>query len=321
MRSKQKMTILFSMALVLCVFLSSIRIVPVHAETSSAPQKDEFSQEYYRVMEEYYEEVKEKALEGKTLEEYQEQTVRKLSALGYEAYAVSATNYDEVQSCLKTNLKAVNIEEGDLCIIIVSGEDISRGAGSSFSYTYNGTTYTLRTLTVTAADNSAYGDSNSVNVLSSKVKSVIQSCLNAAITTLAGSINSGLGTVATICGLVIDNFSYTQTSTMYLNCGTNWTRAYTQVYDSFYNEWYSGSCTEYVRQYSYMSGVYYSASTNGYVAVPTNESTVYTYASYYTNTTWKRDHAVLGYLNSYVYYDLTGSVYYYYSVYCSPQNS
>ena len=295
--------------LVLCMTITSgINSLKTQARELSSEKTE--TDEYMSIIDEYYLNA---SAHKDLMITYQKIAVDKLTALGYEAYAISPTSYESVQAELKTNLEAMHISRNDYCIIIAGEKDGTKGAGASFSYTYDGTTYTLRTLIVTAADNSAYGKSSYVNVLSSKVKTVIQSCLNAAITTAAGAINSNLGTVATICGLIIDNFSFTQTSTMGLNCGTNWTRAYTQVYDSFYDSWYSGSCTEYVRQFSYMSGTYYSASTNGYVAVPTNQSTTYTYASNYTNTTWRREHAVLGYYNSYIYYDLTGSVKYYYN--------
>lgn len=288
-----------------------VTIIPVINAEAKEPD-NQCKDNYYRILEEYYRNSFD--LNKEELESLQYTTVEQLVELGYEAYAINPGNYSTMEKRLKTNFNEVNVKPCDHCIIIISGSTENyRGAGSSFSYTYDGTTYTLRTFTVTASDNSSYGKASSVDVLSSKVKSVIQSCLSAGISTLVGAVNTALGTVSTICGLVIDNFSFAQTSTMTMNCGSNWTRAYTQVYNASYDTWYNGSCTEYVCQFTYMSGLYYSSSVNHYVSVPTNQSLTYTYASNYYNNTWRRQNAVIGYLNSYVFYDLTGNVKYYYN--------
>lgn len=53
----------------------------------------------------------------------------------------------------------------------------------------------MRTLTVTAADDPLYGKASNVNVLNSKVKTVITNCLNTAIYAYISSISTALGTV------------------------------------------------------------------------------------------------------------------------------
>lgn len=141
---------------------------------------------------------------------------------------------------------------------------------------------------------------------------VIENCLDTAISALISSVSSTLGTVASICGLSVSNFSTSSTSTMYLNGGTNWTRIFTQVYDSNYNHWMNGSCVEYVHATAYMSGLYYSSSSNAYEQVPGNERRAVKNSSKYFNDTWRKEKAVYGFENYWTQYDTVGDVKYYY---------
>lgn len=170
----------------------------------------------------------------------------------------------------------------------------------------------MRYFTITAADDPAYGKASSLNVLSSNSQTLIKNCLDTAISTYIYAVSSGLGTVASICGLSVSNFSTSQTSTLSMNGGTNWTREYIQVWSDYDNLWLFGSCVEYVTASSYMSGQYYSASQNKYVAVPNNTKSTTKYSSKYNDSTWRKERAVFGCLNLWIQYDLVGDVEYRY---------
>lgn len=238
-----------------------------------------------------------------------------LNAAGYEAYNVNRETFDEVQIALSTDLNALNLDPDCSYIIIITGDqaDITlNGASSTFTHTYNGKTYLMRYFTITAADDPQYGKASTVNVLNSRVKDLIKNCLDTAISAYISSINNVLGTVASICGLSVSNFGTTQTSTLNVNCGTNWTRVYTQVWSDYDNAWLFGSCVEYVSGSAYMSGQYYSASQNKYIPVPPNAVSKTVYSSNYYNYEWRKNYAVIGYINSWIQYNAVGDVKYIY---------
>ena len=158
-----------------------------------------------------------------------------------------------------------------------------------------------------------FAQASDASVLNSNSLTIINNCLNTAISAYLSSISPALGTVASICGLSINVFGTTQNSTMRLNGGTNWSRVYTQVYSTYDQLWVSGSSVEYVRATSFMSGLYYSAAQNRMVPVPTDESYSTVYSTNYNDYSWRKNTAVQRYLSSLpCMKDMTGSVSYYY---------
>lgn len=246
-------------------------------------------------------------------ESIQQNAINRLREIGYEAYGVNGDSYSRLEHELNTDFSKIGIRRDYSYLILVGAPDIEYGinsVGGEFSHSYGGKTYTLRHLTVTAADDPAYGKATTVNVLDSKVRDVINNCLNTAITAYIGSISSALGTVASIAGLDISKISTAQKSTLNMNGASNWTRVFTQVKGTY--GWMNGSEVEYARATSYMSGHYYSSSINGYVSVARNDRTAYRYSSNYNNAAWRTDQAVLGYLNSQTYWNVVGDIKYSY---------
>lgn len=249
--------------------------------------------------------------------EIQEETVRVLNEAGYEAYDVNPSTFDELQIVLATDFNALGLESSSSYIIVIEGEGNDNTApyataGSSFTHTYGGTTYTMRYLTVTAADDPAYGKADTVDVLASSSQSAITNCLNTALSAYISAVSSPLGTVASLCGLDVSKFNTSKTSTLSLNGGSNWTRIYTQVWSTYDNAWALGSCVEYVKANAYMSGQYYSASQNKYVAVPTNAKSATAYSSNYSDTTWRKNQAAIGFNSSSIKYNTVGDAAYKY---------
>lgn len=253
-----------------------------------------------------------------SLAQIQTETVNELKNAGYNAYDVNPSTFSNIENILHTDLEAAGLNPNYSYIIVIEGEDNENvnsrvATSSSFSHTYNGTTYTLRWMTMYATDDPLMGKASDVNVLSSATTSVIKNCLDTAVSTYISSISRTLGTVASICGLSISNFAPAQTATMRLNGATNWTRRYTQVWNSYDSAWQNGCCVEEVTAYSYMSGSYYDASSNLYRSVPENKAYDTRYSSRYDDDKWRKDYAVVGYLNSWIQWDTVGDVVYKYN--------
>ena len=109
--------------------------------------------------------------DGKTLEQ---ETVDTLTEAGYEAYNVTADNYDTLEAELKTDFANLGLDpEGSYIMVIggdeeqdasqelcdqsrlgpdISMEDEDFMGGSTFSYTQDDTTYKMRYVTITNAD-------------------------------------------------------------------------------------------------------------------------------------------------------------------------
>lgn len=248
------------------------------------------------------------------------ETVQALQDAGYEAYDVTRDSFEQVEQALCTDLDAIGLSKDYSYIIVISGENApspsTRDAyggtpGSSFSYTYNGTTYTMRYMTVTAANVPAYGKVSTVNLLESRSRTVIMNCLNTVITTFLDAAWSPLGTVASLLGFDISNFAPDETASLTLNAATNWTRVFTQVLDPYDEGWFYGSSVEYAKTSCYLSGYYYKASTNAYTPVNADERTATEYSEHFYDAAWRKRTAIDS-LFAITTYDTVGPIKYAY---------
>ena len=231
------------------------------------------------------------------------EAISALTSAGYEAYDVNPSSFYDIEELLQTDFAEMELcPDFSYIVVIGDGDSQTRGAGPSYFYTYNGTTYSLRTFSITAADDPNYAKSSYANVLSSSSTTLIQNCLDTSIYAVLGSISPWLGAVAGICGLSVSMFGTAQSSTLLLNGAANWTRVYTQVLSAS-GVWLSSSCIESVHVLTYMSGSYYNASSNSMKPVPTNESTTTQYSTYYSDGTWRNQYAVIGHNAGIIVYD------------------
>lgn len=277
----------------------------VQAKPLKAQEAEDILQEYDEALSGIDEKMEKQAL----LQERNQQ----LANAGYEVYEVNEQTYTQVEQKLKTNLSEIGVTPQHAYTIIVGGENVTRGsAGSSFTYTYNGKTYTMRYLTVKADDDEAtpyYQQAATVNLLNSSLKSVIENCINKAVIAYVSYINKPLGTIAAICGLKITDFGMAGTSTLDLNVSANWTRVFTQVWSSSDQAWAFCSCVEYVQTFSYCSGTYYSSKTNRMEKVGEHESRETIYSQNYSDNSWRKSRAAMSYASaSTCIYDKTGDV-------------
>lgn len=254
------------------------------------------------------------------VEDLQFYRTSRLDELNIPYYTLNKDNVEEVESELLTDFSQMGInfdgENKNATFLItlegtteISDIDTQSTISSTTSYTYNGTTYYLRMLTLTATDYSSYKKSSTTDLLTSKTKTFVQSLLNAALERVISSASSVLGNIYSLLGLDISDYGAQDDGT-YINAsfGASWRRVYRQVWTSS-NTWQSGSCVECAVCTYALQSYLYNSSSNKYVTSSASDS--YTkYSSYYYNTDWQKENAVKGYLNGTIYYDKTGNVSY-----------
>ncbi len=247
------------------------------------------------------------------VESYMKQTVHKLNAAGFEAYYVSSETYDEVETELKTDLSDMQLSP-EYSYIITLGEDSPETReryGNEYSYTYNGTTYTMRTVTVDASDGDVrYSQSKPVDMLSTFGDELIQSILNTVITSYADYVSGGvLGTLADILGFDYTDYQPSNQNTLTATCYVEWTRTYHQVLSPYDSYWYNGAYTEYADYGMDIDGRLYNNNKGRYdIVSEKNAVEERLTAPNYTNKAAVNRSAVVGFLGGYIVGDSTGGI-------------
>lgn len=250
--------------------------------------------------------------------EIQAETVTALNEVGYEAYDVNPQTFKEVERTLNTDLESIGLKN-DGAYIVTINEEFSEysaypGALTSdpFSYTYGGTTYSLRWMTIRASDDPLMGKTSKVDLLDSPTQQLLINCLDTAINAYLSSIKKPLGTVASILGLSIGDFGAAQHVSLDFVGSTNWTRRYTQVWSNYDQSWANGCFVEEMTTFSHTEGDYYDKNLNRYASLDRDEHYETDYSDYFNDWNWRKSKAVIGYLNSYIYKDSVGDAEYEY---------
>lgn len=251
--------------------------------------------------------------------EIQAETVSELKNAGYEAYDVNSQSFKSVELALNTDLTEAGLNPNGKYIILVEGEkndnEVStrEAVSSSFTHVYNGTTYTLRWMTVYATDDPLMKKADSKNIIKNETsRNAIINCIDTGISAYLSAIPTRInwGTIASLVGFTIEDFAPSMGSTMTYQAATEWTRRYAQVWNSYDNAWQFGSCVEEVSMNSKISGYYYNSNTLDYVDVYKPNPIEVRYSPKFNNFDWRKNYAVIGYLNSYIYWDSAGDVEY-----------
>lgn len=256
---------------------------------------------------------------GKTLEQ---ETVETLTAAGYEAYNVTADNYETLETQLQTDFAAMGLDPNSSYIVVVHGEepntpannargpsdivqdpgDLSGGA-PPISYTYDGTTYYMRYVTVTAADNNQLGMTSNIELLDMCDMQDFNEYLGYAVsiaTLLPGF--AMVGVVYDLFGLVPDSELPLFESMLYRGA-TNWTVTYVQVYDFLCSEWRFRYSVEYVTMRFFTTSTYYDSETNAYKQLNNSGGYPTAYSANYNNTELIKYYAAIAAANNRVWLD------------------
>ncbi len=296
------------LSLMLICTIVGLLLSPVNSYAKEAG-KDELTELIDRTGIVYYEMLD----NNYSIEEAQQYAIDQFLSGGYtECYAVTATNYKSIEDELNTDLSKLGIQEGDHCVIVISTDELPskntrETISGEFSYSYGSQTYTLRYVTVTYADNSLYQAHDSADLLHSTVSSTIHAYLYQAVAFLISGISQGAGLLYSLCGSVATAVYNSTNVRMDLYAHANWTRVFTQVLNG-YNGWQTGSRVEYATTFVRVEGDYYNVTNNRFEDLPDSRQWNTTYSSHYNDNPWRNSHAVMGYLNSYVDIDITGTI-------------
>lgn len=255
----------------------------------------------------------------------EQEAIEELAEAGYTAYNVTADNYDALQESLKTDFSELGLDPEGSYIIVISGEDDTSsgnpnsrvgslpeydhvgGGGDeipTFTYTYNAKTYTMRYVTVTAADNNALGLVDDVNLLKGFDVDDAWNVLNLPISILSSlGLAPTTGIIYSLVSSILPETDTSQFRSMIYQGGTNWTIKYLQVYNSESKSWQLSACTEYVTMRYFITNTYYEPSTNQYESKSTSGSYPTLYSTYYYDNDLMKDRAAYAYENDYHYFD------------------
>lgn len=315
-----------SLLLIISIFLLSIPTALANDNTAQSSVEDILNEYHQKILDIQCDEY---AYSPASIESssdvIKQDTINKLNTAGFQAYDVNPSTYTVIENELNTDFDTIGLDSCDSYIVVVSGENTPTKPASAvpdddligtnkFSYTSNGTTYTMRYLTVTAANRESFKKANTVNILESSSQATIVNCLDTLLYLYIDNLfgKQVISTVASLCGLSFDMIKPATTCTLQYNAGTNWTRTYTQVWDSLYNSWRYGSSVEYVNTYSYLSGMYYDRVSNQYTSVDRNDDRNTNYTDHYFDYTWRKEQAVIGYESFKPRGEFTGTIKYYY---------
>ena len=251
--------------------------------------------------------------DGKTLEQ---ETVDTLTEAGYEAYNVTADNYETLEDELKTDFAAMGLDPEGSYIVVIHGEenipdnqDSQNGIApcsvpemeqedflgdSTFSYRYNGTAYWMRYLTVTASDRPNYSLYREYDLIENESSvDVIENALNTFIGIALDESMPGQywGTILSIFGGSFIDLEQPRSTTLKLEARANWTRQYTQVYNFSTDEWKSALFVEKARVATAIECNRYNPDTDAMEEHQTPDFVTELFSRNYDNTTWRIDGA------------------------------
>lgn len=275
---------------------------------------------------------------AKTLEQ---ETVDTLTEAGYEAYNVTAYNYETLGEELQTDFADMGLDPEGSYIIVIDGEDptestSSGGAstynvspnpeiigppdgGSPYDYVYNGITYSVRFVSVvsTSEVSNLIKDSTFTRDgtfwLDKLAKGALETALITAIdegVTYVAGFPAPVATFASLIFDAVDDAVYTELKpgTLTIHATTTWTLNAVQVWSDINGEWkttqYSASATSRARCAGYLHNKTTLEST--WYSGPEFSNTRYSVK--YNNMSDRKLDAVLAFRANTKVYDRTGDI-------------
>ena len=309
-------------ALVLCCIMVLPLCSPVFAVPADNDQGQYDSRSMEEILSDYH--TKSRQIENQsnagaysrsaqTSDTVRQDAVSELKAAGYEAYDVNPDTYAGVEAELNTDLSDIGLDPESSYIVVISGENSNEdpnrtngssrvitlppheweGSGSSFTYTYNGVTYTMRYVTVTAGDNPSLGESQTVILPTDLGISSVLSLLDSTVSvySLLGDYLA-LGTLMSVVRSLMPNVEPHRKDSIIYTGGTNWTVTYTQIFDDLSEAWTTCSSIEYVTMHSTITYSHYVSSSDSYTSATTSGTYGRFYSEHYNDSEWRKSIAV-----------------------------
>ena len=340
---------------VIAMILVFAMLVPL----SSAVAADEMSAKptVEEILDEYHRKAFEREMQGdtetastwsrrggsaKTLEE---ETVETLTNAGYEAYNVTAGNYDTLEAQLYTDFGEMGLDPNGSYIVVISGGDgeasgNSAGANSrvrpetdlegppgstgnaSFEYTQDGTTYTMRYVTVTSATGMYMAVDSEYDLDPTTWYEKFPSHLmSAGLVAIADSVSEEfmkgkwlpLGSIASFVYDVFadDNYTEYDAGILTIFATTTWTAQSIQVWDNNDGRWETAQSSAMAVSTAFCAGYIVNSTTKKRDQFIGEESAVTTVSPKYTNTSQRLADAVYGFTRGIIYWDRTGDINFY----------
>ena len=269
---------------------------------------------------------------GKTLEE---ETVDALTEAGYEAYNVTAGNYDTLETQLQTDFAAMGLDPEGSYIIVIHGEpEGSETNGNSrmidppteedfdgpggyahFEYLYNGNIYWMRYVTVIATGWDTRTVTQTVtptnpDVVSYFLNNLFSSFVAATVDKLFDELP--LGSTALLLLSAPDDYIFADIppGMPTIRATTNWNSSFIQVLDEEYQRWTTAHSSEYT-----ITEVVCIRTLATGEGVPVTQKSqpklIYNYSRFYFDEEERKQMAMEAYDDYTVYCDTVQHVYLY----------
>lgn len=249
----------------------------------------------------------------------EQEAIEQLHEAGYEAYNVTAENYNALESTLMCDFEDLGLDPNGSYIVVIHGEDENNnegnpnsrtiddptqdifdqgGGGSSyFTYTYQDKTYYMRYVTVTSTDSTALRQAGPVvTMMEGNPDNLTLGALNPILSII--SLHPKFSTYATLVSLLLSMVpdpDYTAPTLLTYTPTSLWTITYTQVYD-FQNEtWKSCASVEYALPQFFVNCCYVDPYTERFEQATSPGEMEIIYSDYYNDTEYIKQQAALAF--------------------------
>ena len=257
------------------------------------------------------------------------ETVEELTAAGYEAYNVTADNYEELQETLKTDFADMGLDPEGSYIVVISGEDepvnsnsrlanlpdqdfIDDGGGESFAYQYRDRIYTMRYMTVAATESHRGKNINLRTQYAADftVEWLLRCILKVSFTfanVISGLANDEIGSLAGLLDLDLNHTYSLDDNSLLLSVYGVWTHKYIQILNENTGYWKLAARAEYVNVEESLSGSIYDYYTAQSTYYHETKSQI-VYSLYYNDSAYLKEMAASCYYGGATFLNRTGNI-------------
>ena len=275
----------------------------------------------------------------------EQETVAELTAAGYEAYNVTGDNYEALEETLQTDFAEMGLDPNSSYVVVIGGEypsgvpaensqlpaRMAPGADmiqlpsygdDAFAYTYEGTTYYMRYVTVASDASKDLRKSTAYTLQEIEELAVFsESVLSALADVTIGYIGEKVEDLTPIISFVsfLADWLESRNPEVYVPLGDNtltafattvWTFSYIQVLDQTTSTWKTMQASSYATSRLTCAGYLYNTKIKDYEWVASNEVKTTTYSVYFNYPATRWEKAIKAYQDDELTYDCTGDIYF-----------